>query len=238
MLAIRRTESVRGRIIFLIVSINTIKLIRAIGVPEGVKCEKKFFQLINKDKVKIQNQAFKAIEKLKDICEVTEMMYGNKEKKLIKKIKIKREKNNFDAPKFLIDFFFITIEKISFPNSFLRILLKKEKDSSIFLLTWNCSVTENAIHIIKNKINSIGLILWIVGSNIENKFVNIYYQVHLMFFKKIKLFSWFLFEKFSLCKDMDIRIVRNRLNINQFIGYIWGKESWYPTFKWHLNIIN
>lgn len=50
MLAIKRTDKVTGRMIILTVSINTIKDIKARGVPDGVRCEKKLLILLFKAK--------------------------------------------------------------------------------------------------------------------------------------------------------------------------------------------
>jgi len=46
-LAVRRTESVVGRIILEIVSISTIKNLKAIGVPKGTRWENMWFMLFN-----------------------------------------------------------------------------------------------------------------------------------------------------------------------------------------------
>ena len=51
MLAANRTESVRGRITLLIISINTMKGIRGYGVPMGTKWDKKKFKLLKVDKI-------------------------------------------------------------------------------------------------------------------------------------------------------------------------------------------
>lgn len=41
--AVRRTQSVMGRMIFLVISISTMNLIRAPGVPCGTKCDNIWF---------------------------------------------------------------------------------------------------------------------------------------------------------------------------------------------------
>jgi len=47
-LAAKRTDNVIGRIKFLTSSINTIKGIRALGVPDGTKCDKKLARAFKK----------------------------------------------------------------------------------------------------------------------------------------------------------------------------------------------
>ena len=50
-LAARRTERVIGRIIFLILSINTIKKDKAIGVPKGIRWQNILFIRFNQPKI-------------------------------------------------------------------------------------------------------------------------------------------------------------------------------------------
>lgn len=82
-LAINRTARVIGRIKFLTVSMITIKDIRAIGVPIGVKCAKKLFTL---DIVATTTLVIHSVTEsvaLIDMCEVLEKMKGNKDRKFI-----------------------------------------------------------------------------------------------------------------------------------------------------------
>ena len=88
-LAISRTDRVKGRMIILTVSINTINLIKAIGVPAGVRWAKKFFQFTIREVIIRAIHTLKANGKLKDKCEVLEIIYGNREKKFNRKTKVK-----------------------------------------------------------------------------------------------------------------------------------------------------
>lgn len=79
MLAIRRTDSVTGRIIILTVSIKTIKDIRANGVPIGVRWDKKFLALLFSASITLIIHNKKVIGRLRDMCDVDDMIKGNKE---------------------------------------------------------------------------------------------------------------------------------------------------------------
>lgn len=63
--AARRTERVIGRIIFLVVSINTIKEERGIGVLFGTRCENILFVLLIHPKIIVVNHRGKARERVK-----------------------------------------------------------------------------------------------------------------------------------------------------------------------------
>ena len=67
MLAARRTDSVIGRIKFLTNSIKTIRGIRAAGVPEGTKCDKKLLKLIKKNLISIIIHTIMARQTVKEI---------------------------------------------------------------------------------------------------------------------------------------------------------------------------
>jgi len=86
MFAERRTDKVKGRIIFLIVSITTIKEAKKIGVPKGTKCEKdKKFLKVQLNKIIVNQKGMaKVIEKIKWLGAVK--IYENNPNKLFSKI--------------------------------------------------------------------------------------------------------------------------------------------------------
>lgn len=118
--AINRTARVRGRMILLTVSIKTINLIRAIGVPIGVRWDKKLVHLIFKAIITLVTHKIKAIERLRLIWEDVDIIKGNKDKKFREKITIRIEKIIFLVPIVL----FFSLIRLS--NSFLNSLLKEE----------------------------------------------------------------------------------------------------------------
>jgi hypothetical protein len=63
--AVRRIANVPGRIIFLVVSISTIKGIKAGGVPVGIKCLNIFWVLFNHPKNIKDNQIGNENDRLK-----------------------------------------------------------------------------------------------------------------------------------------------------------------------------
>lgn len=118
--AINRTARVKGRIILLTVSIKTMNLMRAIGVPIGVRWDKKLVHLIFKAIIILVAHKIKAIERLRLIWEDVDIIKGNKDKKFREKITIKIEKIIFLIPIVL----FFSLTRLS--NSFLNSLLRKE----------------------------------------------------------------------------------------------------------------
>lgn len=119
-LAINRTAKVRGRITFLMDSINTIKGIRRLGVLWGTKwanmclvllIHPKNINLIHSGKLKV---------KVRVICLEAVKMYGNKPRKLLIKINTNSPINIIvlplkeDGPKRVLNSL----------NSFVRIMLK------------------------------------------------------------------------------------------------------------------
>lgn len=100
MLAVIRKVNAMGRIRLLTSSTNTIKLISSKGVPEGIKCDKKWKKKFDQKKIITINH----IEKLKGKVilrwEVREKMKGNKEEKFIKNKKTKTEIIIFANPFF------------------------------------------------------------------------------------------------------------------------------------------
>lgn len=93
MLADKRTANVPGRIILLIVSINTIKGIRTGGVPCGTRWANICFVLLIHPKNINLNQRGRAKESVKVMWLVLVKIYGNNPKKLLNKIKVNREIN-------------------------------------------------------------------------------------------------------------------------------------------------
>lgn len=89
--AVNRIANVPGRIILLIVSIQTIKGIRTGGVPWGTKWANMWtVLLIHPNNINLNHKG-KASDKVKVKCLVLEKIYGNKDKKLLNKINEKRE---------------------------------------------------------------------------------------------------------------------------------------------------
>lgn len=92
-MADNRTASVPGRIIFLIVSIITIKGMRIDGVPWGTKCANICLELFNHPNNINLIQRGRASLKVKVIWLVLVKIYGNSPKKLLKRIKENNEIN-------------------------------------------------------------------------------------------------------------------------------------------------
>jgi ribosomal protein L30E len=69
-LAVSRMARVRGRIMFLIVSTSTIKGIKIVGVPLGIKCTRRFVVLNSHPCIIKPSQSERAIVNEIDIWEV------------------------------------------------------------------------------------------------------------------------------------------------------------------------
>lgn len=89
MFAANRIARVKGRIIFLIVSITTIKGIKIVGVPFGIKWINKLDVLNSHPCIIIPNHKGRAIIRVIDIWEVAVKIKGNRPGKLFNRIKIK-----------------------------------------------------------------------------------------------------------------------------------------------------
>lgn len=171
----RRTARVPGRIIFLIVSIITIKGIKTEGVPWGTKWANICLELlIHPNNIKL-NQRGKAKVRVRVIWLVLVKIYGNNPKKLLNKIKVNKEININVVPLNLL-----------IPNNVLNSECKIKK-----ILFQNMEIREgkNQNIIGKNKIPNIVLsqlkeILKILveGSKIENKFIIIFNLIKNNFF--------------------------------------------------------
>lgn len=98
MFAESRTAKVPGRIIFLIVSIKTIKGIKTGGVPWGTKWANICFVLLIHPKNIKLNHRGNAKDRVKVIWLVLVKIYGNKPKKLLKTIKVNKEINKKVVP--------------------------------------------------------------------------------------------------------------------------------------------
>lgn len=120
-LADRRTDNVIGRIKFLTSSISAMKFIREIGVPVGVRCAKKFFELLIMFHNIKDNQ--KVIAKKKETVRWAEgvKLYWNSDKKFIKKIIT----NKFFIVEIEYGFLFLMVCEISFSRIFCAIIWKK-----------------------------------------------------------------------------------------------------------------
>lgn len=102
-LAVKRKVKAIGRIKFLSNSTNTINLIRAIGVPAGIRWFKKSTNDFNQLKLMIATQKVKAKGKVNNKWEVTEKIKGNKAIKLYKANNINAEPKKRYTP-FTCDF--------------------------------------------------------------------------------------------------------------------------------------
>lgn len=92
-LAESRTAKVPGRIIFLIVSIKTINGINTGGVPWGTKCANICFVLLIHPKNMKLNHRGRAKDNVRVIWLVLVKIYGNKPRKLLKRINVNSEIN-------------------------------------------------------------------------------------------------------------------------------------------------
>lgn len=94
----RRTANVPGRIVFLIVSIITMKDMRADGVPWGTKWASiELVKFTHPIKIKDSHKG-RANVKVVSICLVLVKINGNNPIKFLRIIKIKRLKENTDLP--------------------------------------------------------------------------------------------------------------------------------------------
>lgn len=92
-LAANRTDKVIGRIIFLVVSINTMKDESIIGVPLGTKWENILFVFfIHPYNRKIIHIGIAKVNVI-IICLVAVKIYGNNPNRLLKKIRINKDWN-------------------------------------------------------------------------------------------------------------------------------------------------
>jgi len=82
-LAVRRIASVAGRIILLVVSINTIKGIRAGGVPCGIKCANIWLGVLSQPNIIIPSQIGSDIASVTLICLVAVNVYGVNPSRLV-----------------------------------------------------------------------------------------------------------------------------------------------------------
>jgi hypothetical protein len=89
MLAVSRTHRVRGRIVLLISSINTMKFISAVGVPCGSRCASMCFVFLVHPKSIREAQRIKARGEDITTCAVVENTWGYSAMKFRMKINIK-----------------------------------------------------------------------------------------------------------------------------------------------------
>jgi len=89
-LAVSRTANVPGRIIFLIVSIQTIKGIKIPGVPWGIRWQNIWFVLLIHPYIINDNHKGKLRVRVNVKCLDLVKMYGNKPRKLLNKINLNK----------------------------------------------------------------------------------------------------------------------------------------------------
>lgn len=166
-LADKRTARVPGRIIFLIVSIITIKGIRTEGVPWGTKCANICLVLLIQPNNMNLIHSGRARASVIVICLVLVKMYGNNPRKLLNKIKEKREINIKVVPL-----------NLEIPN---KVLNSKCNVKKILFQNIKFRDGRNQNNIGKNIIPNIVLSqfkeklkMFVEGSKIENKFIIIF----------------------------------------------------------------
>lgn len=179
--AVNRIVRVIGRIILLIDSINTINGIKIFGVPCGTKCVNIWLViLIHPNNINLIHSG-RAIIKLIDRWLVLVKIYGNNPKKLFIKIKINREINN--KLKLLLFFLIIILNSL---NKLFKIF--EYIRFKLFGINQNKfgirKINKNIDIQFKEKFK----IIFVDGSNIENKFIIIF---NLIFFY---LFFYFYFQ--------------------------------------------
>lgn len=96
-LAVNRTQSVIGRIRFLVISIATIKDISALGVPWGTRWMSMWFVLFTQPHIMMAVQEIKDSGRVMVRCEVTENTCGYKATKFITKIEINKVIKTFSV---------------------------------------------------------------------------------------------------------------------------------------------
>lgn len=90
-LAVSRTASVPGRIIFLIVSIHTIKGIKIEGVPWGTRWANMCCVWFNQPNIINEIHKGRAKVNVKVKCLVLVKIYGNNPKKLLNRISVNKD---------------------------------------------------------------------------------------------------------------------------------------------------
>jgi len=173
-LAVKRTQRVTGRIMFLVISIMTIKFISPVGVPCGSKWESMCFGVLNHPYIIIDSHTEKARGRLIDRWAVLENRCGYKAMKFKGRIVISRR------IRILWDLWelFPKVYSVSFFMVFVTVVIGMD------------GVFDNFHGEILNKAGIVIRISHLVdhidaaGSNIENRFVIIFIWV---------VFFWFGF---------------------------------------------
>lgn len=178
-LAANRIDSVKGRIILLIVSIITIKGIKIVGVPLGIKWINLFLVLINIICIIKPTQNGKANVSVNAIWLVGVKFIGNKPGKLLQIIKI-----NSTTEKISIWGYFL----IKGTNSFSKFLWTIDKISFIWLFINQTGKGRIIRH--ENIINQLKDVFVVVaGSKIEKRFVIILFFL-LRYYQSLDLFLY------------------------------------------------
>lgn len=128
-LAVKRTDSVNARIMFLIVSIKTIKGIRIIGVPWGIIWAKPKFQFFNQiNNIKLNHNGRENLRE-KIICLELVKIYGNIPKKLFnnKKKNIEIKKIEFKLLNLFLKIIFISL----YINIIINFIIKVKRELEI-----------------------------------------------------------------------------------------------------------
>jgi hypothetical protein len=153
--------------IFLIVSINTIKGIRTGGVPCGTKCANMWLVLlIHPKNIKLIHKG-KARDSVKVKWLVLVKMYGNKPKKLLNKIKVNNEINIKVVPEYL----WIPNKVLNSLWRVVKILFQKifKRDGINQNIIGKNKIPKNELIQLRDRLK-----ILVDGSKIENKFIIIF----------------------------------------------------------------
>jgi len=164
-LAVKRTDSVIGRIMLLINSIITMKFISGVGVPVGTMWITMLFVLLNHPCNIIESHIIRAVENEIDICAVGVKIKGNKAITFKISVTIKIDLIMIIVP-------FLVLGKIKFSISFLIKELIIINTLLIFILLFHFNSVKSRTGV--NRVNQDMFIIDDDGSKIENKLLIIF----------------------------------------------------------------
>lgn len=158
-LADKRTDKVTGRIIFLIISTNTIKFINLLGVPIGVRWVIVFLKFFSHARPIIDSHIVSAIENVTTKCAVGVKLKG----KIAAKFIINTIKKTVENTLIVALFFFSLICLNSLNTNNINIFV----GVSVLFCDWKILILLNVI-ITKGAVNQLVEKYDDAGSNIEN----------------------------------------------------------------------
>jgi hypothetical protein len=167
MLADNRTASVPGRIILLIVSIKTIKGINTGGVPCGTKWANICFVLLIQPKNIKLNQRGRANDRVNVMWLVLVKIYGNKPKKLLKRMNVNSEININVVPLYL----WIPNRVLNSLCRVIKILFQKifNREGKNQNIIGKNRIPKKELNQFRDKLK-----IFVEGSKIENRFIIIF----------------------------------------------------------------